>query len=307
MILVVGATGQLGGLVARRLLGDRLRDGPQPDGQQHSGHQPVRVLVRRDSSHEALAAAGAEAVIGDLKDRGSLDAACAGVDTVVTTANAVSRGGEDTIESVDREGNRNLIDAAVAAGVRRFVFTSALGADPDSPVPFLQAKAETEQRVRDSGMDWTVLSPNIFMDVWVPAVVGGPALTDQPVTLVGEGRRRHSFVSEQDVAAYAVAALNHSGSSHSTLVIGGPNPVSWRDVVETFEQELGRKLPVETVSPGTPVPGLPDMMSQLLAAQDTYDSPIDMTELAQTYGVTPTSMSDFVREFVAGNREPAAN
>ena len=135
MILVVGATGELGGLIVR----DLLRQGRQ-----------VRVLVRAGSSVDELA--GAQPVLGDLKDAASLHAACAGVSAVVTTANSTARGGADTVESVDRQGNHDLIDAAAAAGVRRFVFVSALGADPAHPMPLLQAKGEAEQRLRDSGM-----------------------------------------------------------------------------------------------------------------------------------------------------------
>ncbi len=287
MILVVGATGQLGGLIARMLL-------------DHG--EPLRILVRSGSPYGALVTAGAEAVTGDLKDADSLRAACAGADAIVTTANSAGRGGDDTVESVDRVGNANLIDAAVVAGVRRLVFTSTLGADAESPVPFMQAKGETEQRVRDSGTAWTILEPNLFMDVWVPAVVGGPALAGQPVTLVGEGERRHSLVAVRDVAAYAVAALERKEAEGRTLLIGGPQALSWRDVVAAFEEELGHEVPVRTIAPGELVPGLPDMMSQVLAALETYDSPIDMSQLAHTYGVAPTSLADFVRGFVAASR-----
>jgi NADH dehydrogenase len=70
------------------------------------------------------------------------------------------RGGDDTVETVDRQGNRSLIDAAKAANVQQFVFVSAYGATLDSPVPFLRAKAETEASLRASGMPYTVLAPN---------------------------------------------------------------------------------------------------------------------------------------------------
>jgi NADH dehydrogenase len=86
MKLVVGATGHLGGRIARQLL-------------QHGN--AVRVLVRPDSRYQPLVEAGALPVFGDLKDRASLDAAVRGVDVLVTTANAVAATGADTIESVD--------------------------------------------------------------------------------------------------------------------------------------------------------------------------------------------------------------
>jgi uncharacterized protein YbjT (DUF2867 family) len=287
MILVVGATGQLGGLITQILL-DR--------------GESVRILVRDGSAYDHLVRAGAEPVTGDLKDPDSLPACCAGVDAIVTTANSVLRGGADTIESVDLQGNRSLVDTAAAAGVGHFVFVSAMGASPDSPVPFMRAKGETEQRLQASGIPWAVLQPDAYMDIWFPMVVGGPALAGQPVTLVGEGRRRHSFVAMRDVAAYAVAALDKKADGQ-TLLIGGPSPVSWWDVIAAFNQELGREVPVRTVEPGQPIPGLPDAVIPLLASFETYDSPIDSTELARTYGVTPTSLAEYVRGFLASSRD----
>ena len=283
MILVVGATGNLGGSIARALL---------------AGGKKVRILVRPGSSYADLVRDGAEPVTGDLKEPASLHAACAGVDAVVTTANAIGRGGEDTIESVDLHGNQHLIEAAEAEGVHRFIFTSVLGASADSPVPFIQAKGATEQRLTKSAMTWTILQPNLYMDSWLPMAVGGPALAGQPVTLVGEGRRRHSMVAMGDVVSYALAALERDEANNQRLVIGGPDAISWRDAVAAFEHELGREIPVRTVRPGEPVPGMPDQVNGLFQALETYDSPLDMSALSATYGVTPTRLEDFVHAFV---------
>jgi hypothetical protein len=79
--------------------------------------------------------------------------------------------------------------------------------------------------------------------------------------------------------------------------------VSWRDVVSAFEHELGHPVPVRTVASGQPVPGLPDVMTQLITALDTYDSPLDMSSLAQSFGVAPTPLAAFIRAFVATNRD----
>jgi NADH dehydrogenase len=287
MLMVVGATGMLGGLVTR----DLLRQG-----------RPVRVLARSPEGAGPLAAAGAEPVYGDLKDPPSLAAALRGVDTVVTTANSAMRGGDDTIQTVDIEGNRHLVDAARSAGVRQFVFVSALGAGADSPVPLMQAKGRTEDHLRASGIPYTILAPNAFMEVWAPRVVGAPAKAGQPVTLVGEGRRRHSFVSMWDVAKFVVKAVGNSAAVDRYLPIGGPQALSWRDVVAVYERALGRPIPVRFVAPGDPLPGLPDPMPALLAGFETYDSPVDMAELARAFDVQLTSLDEFAREDVATPR-----
>jgi uncharacterized protein YbjT (DUF2867 family) len=270
----------------------------------------VRILVRHNSPSEQLAKegratsaeelleAGAEPVYGDLRDRASLDGALEGIETVITTANSVGRGGEDNPQSVDLEGNRNLIEAAREAGAEHFVFVSSLGADPDHPVPFMRGKGQSEAPLRGSGMDYTILAPTPYMEVWVAVVVGMPALQGRPVTLVGEGRRRHSFISDRDVAAFAVAAAENPAARNEYLAIGGPEPLSWRDVVETYERVLERPIPVEFVAMGDPVP-LPDPMPSILAGMETYDSAIEMEEIARTFDVPLTRLETFVREQVA--------
>jgi uncharacterized protein YbjT (DUF2867 family) len=126
MILIVGGTGELGRRITDRLIAQGER---------------VRLLMRDGHGQDERLPEGAECVTGDLKDPASLAAACAGVQAVVTTANASARSAPDTVDSVDLTGNLNLIQAAEAAEVGRFLFVSALGAHPDHPMPLLHAKA----------------------------------------------------------------------------------------------------------------------------------------------------------------------
>jgi NADH dehydrogenase len=280
MILVVGATGDLGSNVVRRLLARR---------------QQVRILARPQSAYQPLVQLGATVSIGDLKDRASLDRACAGIDTVITTANSAKRGGDDNVDTVDSRGTMALIDAAKAAGVRHFIYVSVLGVSGDSPVPFLAAKARNEQYLRASGMAWTILAPNAFMESWPVTVVGMPASAGQPVTIVGEGHRRHTFVSEDDVAAFAVAAVGNPAALNQHVPIGGPDALSWRDVVKVYERVLGRPLEIRTVPPGAPVPGIPSTVLPLLAGFDAYETVFDAAPAARAFGVTLTPLEEIVR------------
>jgi NADH dehydrogenase len=296
MKLVVGATGLLGGLIASSLLDQG---------------QEVRILVRQNSpseemakqglatSAQALIDAGAQPVYGDLKEPASLKPAVAGVDTVITTANSVVRGGDDNTETVDRHGNRNLIDAARQAGVKQFIFTSVYGASADSPAPFVQAKAESEARLRESGMPYTILAPNIFMEVWFGILIGMPLAAGQPVTLVGSGSRKHSFVSMADVASFAVAAVDNPDAINQHIAIGGPEPISYLDAVAAFERTTGAEIPVRFVSPGEAIPGVPDAVAPIAAAHDSYDSPIEMVATARRYGVELTPVDNAVGRMLA--------
>lgn len=289
MILVAGATGMLGGMIARRLL---------------ARGSDVRILVRPGSPYQALVDAGARPAEGDLKDPASLAAACAGVDAVVTTANSAARGGADNPETVEHAGNRNLIDAARAAGVRQFIFVSVLGASEESPVPFIQGKARTEAHLRASGLPHTILAPNMFMEIWMPTIIGGLVRAGRPVTLVGEGRRKHTFVSAGDVAAFATAAVGHAAATNRYLPIGGPEALSWRDAVAVHERVLGRAIPVRTIAPGELLPDLPPglagFVSGMMAAAETYDTPIDMGEATGTFGVRQTTLEEYVRREFGG-------
>ncbi len=286
MNLIVGSTGSLGSAITHGLL---------------ARGEAVRILTRQDvpddgSPLQQLVAAGAQPVRGDLKDRASLDRACAGVHTVITTANSALRGGDDNTQTVDIDGNRNLIDAASQAGVAHFIFVSANGADPDSPVPFLAAKGKTEQHLQASGMPYTILAPEAFMEVWIGMVVGGPALSNRPVTIVGSGTRRHSFIAARDVAQFAVAAVGNPRAANRKLVLGGPNALSFRDAARIYGQVLGRDVTVQGVAPGQPIDGFPQVVLDLMAGLDMGESIVDMTALADEFGVTLTTVEDFARQ-----------
>jgi len=293
MILVVGATGLLGGLITRQLL--------------EKGHA-VRILVRENSPSEQLAQqgmatsarslieAGARPVTGDLKDPASLAAACEGARTVITTANSAVRGGEDNPQTVEMAGNRNLIEAAKTAGVGHFIFVSAQMADATSPAPFLAGKAQTEQHLQASGMPYTIIAPNAFMDVWVFLLVGLPIMSGQPVTLVGSGARKHSFIAMADVAAFTLACVGNETAVNQKLIIGGPEPLSFREATAVYERVLQRPIEIKSVAPGDPLPNLSPGAQAMAAAFDAYDSPVEMNGLAAQYSVNLTPLEEFVRQ-----------
>ena len=208
---------------------------------------------------------------------------------------------EDNPETVEDKGNRQLIDAAEAAGVEQFVFVSAIGASASSPVPFQAGKGKAEEHLRASRLRYTILQPNADMDVWLSMVFGMPLAQGLPITLVGDGNRKHSFIAEDDVRAFALAALGHPAARNQTLVLGGPQALLFRDVAATYERVLGRPLEVRHVKAGTPVPGAPESIHQMVAAMDTYDSPIPMEETARTFDVDLATVEEFVRRSMSGS------
>ena len=283
MILVVGSSGLLGGMIARRLL---------------QRGEPVRVLVRGATPPLD----GADVARGDLKDRASLDAACRGVTTVITTANSAQRGGEDDVGSVDLRGNIALIDAAKAAGVRHFLFVSAAAVDEASPVPLFAAKARVERHLSESGMFWTVLAPHVFMDVWFPMIIGSALAAGRPVSLVGGGQRHHSFIAAQDVAAFAVAAVENPTVRNERLLLGGPEALSWSEIVGKAGVIVGRKIETVVIPPGAAIPTLPPPVDQLIgnmaAGLEQQDVVIDSSDLARRLGVALTPAEAVLRRML---------
>lgn len=296
MDLIVGATGSLGGRITRGLLAQG---------------KPVRILARRNPLSEELAKqgrantvqslvdAGAQAVFGDLKERESLDEAVRGVDTVVTTATASQRGGEDTLRSVDMQGMLNLIEAAKAEGVKRFIYTSAYGSIVGHPVSLFNIKGTCEATLERSGLEYTILWPAVFMEVWIGMVVGIPLIARQPVTLIGNGDHRHNFVSEVDVAAFALAAIDNPGAANQRIAIGGPTSYSWTEIVDRISQAMNTQLPAQYLPLGSEVPLLSDEVSGLMNAMETFETFVDMTETAPAYGVRLTTLNEYIqRTFV---------
>lgn len=288
MILVVGASGLLGGMITQGLLA--------------KGKQ-VRILTRGNPSYSALIAAGAASEAGDMKDPASLARAVKGVTTVITTANAAQRIGvgdaSDGFESVDLAGNQNLIDAAAAAGVSRFMFTSAFTADPGSPNALLSYKGRTEKALAGSGMNYTILAPHLFMEVWFGMVIGTALQNGEPVTLVGRGDHRHSFVSVGDIVSVALATVDSPAAINQRIAIGGLEAVSWTEVVHRVAQVIGRDLPINYVPIGTPLP-IPPATWDLMYATEMFEAVIPMGEVIQSFGVSLTPLEEAAKRLFSG-------
>ena len=277
----MGATGRLGGLVTRALLAEGRR---------------VRILVRSGSDASALVDAGAIPMAGDLKDANSLLRAAGGIDTVIATANSARRGAGDNPQTVDLEGNARLIEASQEAGVRRYLFMSAIGAQVDSIDPFMAAKAATEQRLIASGLNYTIVAATPFIDVWVGMVVLDPILERREVVYSGDGNRRYSMVAMADVASILVAVIDDPESSHRYVPIAGPSAFSWRDAVATFERALGRSIPMRGLPIGEPLPRLPDSAQGLMAFLAANDLELDTSDTARRLGVSLTSLDEWVHQ-----------
>ena len=115
-------------------------------------------------------------------------------------------------------------------------------------------------------------------------VIGIPLQARQPVTLVGKGDHRHSFISEGDVAAFAVASVDNPAAQNARIVIGGPS-YSWTEITTTVGEAIGQRLPVNYVTPESEIPLLPPFAGALLTGHETYETFIDMDGTLEQFGV----------------------
>jgi NADH dehydrogenase len=288
MILVVGATGYLGGEICRRLTAK---------GQQ------VRGLIRATSDPDTVArlrGMGVATVVGDLRDRRSLDAACAGVSTVISTATSVrSHQPGDSIETTDREGQSTLVDAARGAGVKRFVYVSYSG-QIGTDDPLTVAKRTVEKRLRESGMTYTILRPSYFMESWLSPALGfdyGAA----KATIYGSGQNKLSWISLGDVAEFAVRSLDAPTAKNAAIELGGPEALSPRDAVKVFEEVSGRRFELQQVPENALVAqrdAATDSLQRTFAALMlalAHGDPIPMGETLSRIPVRLTSVRDYAQ------------
>jgi uncharacterized protein YbjT (DUF2867 family) len=202
-VVIAGGHGQVALRLERLLVADGAR---------------VRGIIRNPDHAGDLEAIGAEPVVLDLEAAGDVTAAVDGADAIVFAAGAGPGSGEARKQTMDRDGAVKLIRAAQAAGPRRFVMVSSMGADPNAEPEgfgaYLRAKGEADEALRDSGLDFTIVRPG--------------RLTDEPGTgrvRLGEGLGRGS-VSRDDVAA-TIAALLASGTGvgRTADLVSGPTPI----------------------------------------------------------------------------------
>ncbi|HEX6040250.1 SDR family oxidoreductase [Longimicrobium sp.] len=232
-VLVAGATGQLG----RQVAGELRRRGWN-----------VRALTRDPARLAALGLPAEAALRGDLRDAASLRPACAGADAVVSCAGASMRlgglGDRRGFMEVDWAGNRALLDAARAAGVRRFVYVSVFGAERLRGTVYVDAHERFVDALAASGMDYAVVRPTgffSFMGELVRMAAKGRG------AVIGDGGARTNPVHETDVAAACADAL---AGTERRIDVGGPDTFTRRELAELAFRAVGRAPRIMAVPPG---------------------------------------------------------
>lgn len=286
MILLAGGTGHLGRVLGELLAGRGER---------------VRILSRNPARARATITGEVELVAGDVRDAPSLTEALDGVETVISAVTGFGPGG-DGPRKVDLEGNLNLIDAATAAGVKHFILISIHGAASNHPMELYRAKFVVEERLKGSGLAWTIIRPTVFMELWA-GIIGDPLLKTGTATVFGRGENPVNFVSVQDVARLVCEAVGDRLLRSKVLNLGGPQNLTVNQLVEVIAEINGRQaksrhIPLKALRLGAVVlrSFRPDIAGLLQAAvlMDTTDMSFDSAAVAANPRARPTRLAEIV-------------
>lgn len=231
-VTIFGGSGFIGRYVVKRLAARGAR---------------VRVAVRDVEGAKFLKPMGAVGQIApfavNIGDAASVRAAISGADAVVNAVGVLYEGGRQSFRRAHVDGPRMIAEAATAAGVGRLVHISAIGADAASDSRYAQSKAMGEAAVREAFPDATVLRPSVvfgaeddFFNRFAAMARLAPALP-----LIDGGATKFQPVFVGDVADAVVAALDEEEAAGKTYELGGPEVMTFREVMEFILAETGRK------------------------------------------------------------------
>src|SRR3972149_3659481 len=285
MILVTG-----GGGYRRRRVAARLAD----------GGNGVRVLAR--GQRQAELPDGVEAVNADVLRGEGLPEAMSGVDKVVHMVAIIRESGGQTFEGVIRRGTERVAEAAKLAGVKKLVYASAIGAQDTPTYPSLHAKWWAERAVASSGIKYTILRPSIVFgegDEFINALAG--LVRYNPIVPVaGNGKARFQPIWVEDLVTCIVACLDEDAHDGETLEVGGPEPLTYDEMLDIVKQALGKSrlkahVPLALMRP------LAQVMEWVLPKPPVTQEQLKMLALGNTtatdsvmrsFGIQPRRLAD---------------
>ncbi|HEX6967109.1 MAG TPA: complex I NDUFA9 subunit family protein [Gemmatimonadaceae bacterium] len=284
-VLVTGASGLVGTHTCRALAARGWK---------------IRALVRNaEKAAGRLAGLPVEIVTADVRDRDALVAALRGTSAIVhLAAIAIERRGQ-SYESVNAGATSALLDAAREAGVTRLVHMSQNGASSQSASRFLRSKGIAEDLVRASSLEWTIIRPSVIVgpeDEFVSVLARLVRLTPVVFPLPGGGEARFQPIAVRDVAQVVALALDQRATIGGVYTIGGPVPLTLRQMTERILAAMGERRIIIGVSTSALRP-LIAVAARLLPNPPVTPSLLDLLDIdnttpdnaiTQTFGIVPT-------------------
>jgi uncharacterized protein YbjT (DUF2867 family) len=281
MICVTGASGTLSSEVIRQL---------------ESAKAPFRAAYFSSNKAEAARARGIEALLIDYSRPETLRAAFQGCDKLFLL-------GPNAPNQSELEGN--AVEAAQAAGVRHIVKQSVMGAAEES-YSLAKVHRPVEKAIEASGLAWTFLRPNSFMQNAVTFM--GATIRAEGMFYSATGQARISHVDVRDIAAVAVKALTGPNCEGKAYTLTGPEALSYGELAGELSKALGRPIRHVSLSPedlrgGMLAEGMPEALADRMLDLERYlregRASHITNDINQVTGRDPRRLADYVRETAA--------
>jgi uncharacterized protein YbjT (DUF2867 family) len=278
-ILVTGSTGKVGSQVVQQLAADGVN---------------VRAAVQATSNVNAIKRVGAEPAVIDFKNPGTFQPALRGVERIFMVTPFVP----NMVEIVS-----NLVEQIKKAGIKQIVRLSAMGADAEPAITLGRWHREAEKVIEASGIGYTVLRPNIFMQNYLSM----PSIKTQGAFYMPTGDGKASFVDTRDIAAVAVAALTQSGHEGKAYEVTGPAALDNYQVAEILSKASGKKIEYVSVSEDDARKGMRnndipewaiDVLLELYAIQRAGHASEISPAVEQITGKKPIAFEEFAKDYV---------
>ena len=278
MILLTGATGKTGSATAKALNERGIK---------------FRALVRNEEKREGIESLGGEVIIGSIENKEAVDQSMVDIETALKLL-------PNTENQLSLE--KQLVDSAKQAVANRIVKMSSIEATPDATSPIPRLHLESEEYIKQSGLNWTMVKPNFYMQ---NLLASAATIKDQGKIFLPMGEGKTGMIDTTDVGKVLAKVLSEDGHESMNHEITGPEILSFFEVAEIFTQGLGKQVDYIDV----PLAAYKETLGQFLTNQWHLDAVIDLfkgiadggiEEKTDTYsnlmGESPKSLSQFISE-----------
>lgn len=300
-MLIVGATGVLGSAASKHFLQKKFS---------------VKAFARNKGKAAALEKAGAGIFVGDITNTSSITEGCKDIDVVIATLHGMLSRGKNKSQLVDDRGHKNLIDAAVKAGAKHFIYSSVFGAAKDHPIDFFRTKYAIEQYLINSGLHYTILRLPAFMEWHVHNLLGKSIIEKGKTIIFGKGNNPTNFIAVDDIVQVLGLVLTSTEYYNQIISLAGPENLSRNEVAQLYGKILNLKprinhVPIPALKFISTVinpfhPGIGRIM-KLSIYGDENDATMNTSESIQQFGLEPTTVEAFIRKQVGPLGIPPGN
>ena len=294
MIFIAGASGFIGGHLVDALLKEGCK---------------LRCLARSEKAQRDFKEKGIEVISGDITEPETLEGALNDIDFVVHLVGIMEEKGGVTFEKVHVEGTKNLVNEAKKSGGKHFFYQSALGADKGSWSGYLKTKAEAEEIVKASGIPYTIFRPSLIIGQWdgftkklMDLIKMSPV-----IPIPGDGKSKFQPVYINDWVKCMLKVIASPESFRGTFEIGGPQQLTYNEIVRTLADAMKVKKTIVHVPMGLmkfgallaekTIPLLPVTSDQLRLLE--ADNICDVTSVEKSFGFKPMKYRKALEAFIS--------